>query len=42
MDAQRLSGWCTAFAAMSALELASQGNGPRTRIEAFLELASQA
>jgi streptomycin 6-kinase len=42
MDAQRLSGWCTAFAAMIALDLASQGNGPRARIEAFLELASQA
>jgi len=42
MDAQRLSAWCAAFAAMSALELASQGNGPSTRIEALLELASQA
>jgi streptomycin 6-kinase len=42
MDTQRLSGWCTAFAAMSALELASQGNGPSPRIETLLELASQA
>jgi hypothetical protein len=31
-----------AFAAMSALELASQGTGPGARIEALLGLASQA
>jgi streptomycin 6-kinase len=42
IDAQRLFGWCTAFAAMSALELASQVNGPSVGIEALLELASQA
>ena len=42
MDARRLLGWCTAFAAMSALELASQQNGPSARIETLLELASQA
>lgn len=42
MDAERLSGWCTAFAAMSALELASQGNGPSTRLDALRELASRA
>ncbi len=42
VDAQRLFGWCVAFAAMSALELASQGKGPRAGIEALLELASQA
>jgi streptomycin 6-kinase len=42
VDAERLFGWCVAFAAMSALDLASQGNGPRARIEAHLELASQA
>jgi streptomycin 6-kinase len=42
MEAERLLGWCVAFAAMAALELASQRNGPRARIEAFLELASRA
>ena len=42
VDAQRLSGWCVAFAAMTALELASQGNGPRAGIESLLKLASQA
>ena len=42
MEAERLCGWCVAFAAMSSLELASQGNGPRACIEALLELASQA
>jgi streptomycin 6-kinase len=42
MDIERLSGWCVAFAAMSALELASQGNGPRPGIDALLKLASQA
>lgn len=41
-DAERLFGWCVAFAAMSALDLASHGNGPCARIEAHLELASQA
>jgi streptomycin 6-kinase len=42
MEAERLHGWCVAFAAMVALELGSQGNGPAARIEALLELASQA
>jgi streptomycin 6-kinase len=42
VDAGRLFGWCVAFAAMSALELASQGNGPSARIQALLQLASQA
>jgi len=42
MDAQRLLGWCVAFAAMSALELASRGDGPSAGIEALLELAGQA
>jgi streptomycin 6-kinase len=42
VDAERLFGWCVAFAAMSALELASQPNDPRAGIEALLELASQA
>lgn len=41
-DAERIFGWCIAFAAMSALELASQGNGPSPRIETLLQLASQA
>jgi streptomycin 6-kinase len=42
LDAERLFGWCVAFAAMIALELASQGTGPRARVAAPLELASQA
>jgi streptomycin 6-kinase len=42
LDAERLLGWCVAFAAMTALELASQRNGPRARIEALLGLAAQA
>jgi hypothetical protein len=41
-DTTRLLGWCTAFAGMVALELASQGTGPRPRIEALLRLAAQA
>ena len=42
LDVERLLGWCTAFAGMIALELASQGNGPRPRREALLRLAAQA
>jgi streptomycin 6-kinase len=42
IEAERLLAWCVAFAAMAALELASQGNGPRARLDAFLELASRA
>ena len=40
-DGERLLAWCTAFAAMNALELAIQGS-PSERIQACLELASQA
>jgi streptomycin 6-kinase len=42
VDADRYFGWCVAFAAMIALELGSQGNGPSRGIEAVLQLASQA
>ncbi|MGZ8761137.1 MAG: hypothetical protein ACXWXV_11295 [Aeromicrobium sp.] len=42
VDAERVFGWCVAFAAMSALELASQGDGPLAGSKALLELASQA
>jgi streptomycin 6-kinase len=42
VGAERLGGWCVAFAGMSALDLASQGNAPRARIDAHLELGSQA
>ena len=42
MDAGRLVGWCVAFAGMSALELASQGNGSGAAMDALMELASQA
>jgi streptomycin 6-kinase len=42
MDARRLLAWCSAFAGMNAIELASQGNAPRARIETLRKLASQA
>ena len=42
MDTRRLLAWCSAFAGMNAIELASQGNAPRARIEALRKLASQA
>ena len=42
MDPRRLLNWCTAFAAMVALELAEAPNSPRERIEPTLTLASQA
>jgi len=42
LDAQRVHDWCVAFAAMSALELASEPNHSPSRREAFLELASRA
>jgi len=42
LDADRLAGWCGAFASMIALELASQGAGPGARMDALLELASRA
>jgi streptomycin 6-kinase len=42
MDAARLLAWCQAFAAMNALELASRGDAPGTRIDALRELASKA
>jgi streptomycin 6-kinase len=42
MDAERLFGWCAAFAAMSALELASERTAAAADIEALLELASRA
>lgn len=41
MDAERLLGWCVAFAAMSVLEVASQGTGRRAHVEALLKLAAQ-
>ena len=41
-DPGRLVGWCTAFAAMIALELASQGNGPGPRTGTLLRLAARA
>ncbi|HEY3010357.1 MAG TPA: aminoglycoside phosphotransferase family protein [Micromonosporaceae bacterium] len=42
LDSERLIGWCVAFAAMSALEVASQQSGPHPGIDAFLKLASKA
>ena len=41
LDPVRLLGWCTAFAAMIALEHASQGTGPGLRTAALLGLAAQ-
>jgi hypothetical protein len=34
--------WCSAFASMNALELASQDGTPSARIEALVRLASRA
>jgi streptomycin 6-kinase len=42
IDSDRLLGWCIAFAGMSALELASLGDGHGRRIEALALLAAQA
>jgi streptomycin 6-kinase len=42
VDAERLISWCAAFASMSALELASQGNDTRNASRALLDLASHA
>src|SRR6266516_5496234 len=42
VDARRLLDWCTAFAAMVALELAEAPNTPRERIEAAVTLANLA
>jgi streptomycin 6-kinase len=42
LDPARLLGWCTAFAGMIALELASQGTGAGLRTAALLGLAAQA
>ena len=41
VDAERLLGWCTAFAAMSALELASQGNDSPDAVRPLMDLASR-
>jgi streptomycin 6-kinase len=41
-DTERLLRWCVAFACMSALDVASQGKGTRSEVDALLELASQA
>lgn len=40
LDARRLLAWCSAFAGMCALELASQGDAHPGRVAAFLTLAS--
>ena len=40
LDAERLLGWCAAFAAMTALERASQPAGSAAGIDALLELAA--
>jgi streptomycin 6-kinase len=42
LDVQRLLGWCMAFAAMNAMDLASQEDTPSAAVKALLQLASQA
>jgi streptomycin 6-kinase len=42
VDTDRMLAWCSAFAGMNALELGSQGNAHRDRIETLRKLASQA
>ena len=42
VDAGRLLDWCTAFAGMTALELAEASDSPRERIEAAVTLAREA
>jgi streptomycin 6-kinase len=42
VEIRRVLSWCSAFASMNALEIASQGSAPSARIEALLNLASQA
>jgi HPt (histidine-containing phosphotransfer) domain-containing protein len=42
MEARRVLAWCSAFASMNALELASQDGAPSARIEALVQLASRA
>ncbi len=42
MDATRIIAWCSAFGGMSALDLATQENVPRARIETHIQLALQA
>lgn len=42
MQAERMHAWCCAFGGMLALELASEGDVPRTRLGALQELASTA
>ncbi len=41
-DVERLTAWCTAFAGMTALELAGSPQTPRKRIEAAVQVASGA
>jgi streptomycin 6-kinase len=42
VDKRRLLDWCTAFAAMTALELAEARESPHERIQAALTLANHA
>jgi streptomycin 6-kinase len=41
LESRRVLAWCSAFASMNALEIASQGSAPSGRIEALVKLASQ-
>jgi streptomycin 6-kinase len=40
-DPDRLLAWCSAFAAMTALELASSPNTPSERVDAVIALAAR-
>jgi streptomycin 6-kinase len=42
VDAERLLRWCTAFAGMTALELAGSPDAPSARIDAAVALAARA
>ncbi|TMD86506.1 MAG: hypothetical protein E6I78_05480 [Chloroflexi bacterium] len=42
VDTGHLVEWCTAFAAMTALELAESPNAPPNRVQTYLTLAAQA
>jgi streptomycin 6-kinase len=42
LDAERVLGWCTAFAAMNALEIAARAGSRHPHVETLLALAEQA
>jgi hypothetical protein len=42
METARVLAWCSAFAGMNALEMATHDQAPSARIEALMRLASRA